>query len=90
MQVLTSIKLIDITNNQDALNEWVEQIGKTANEICKDPNCNRIKLKLSDSKQPTGFIMGSNDAGALSCLSWAIERYIDAISRQLNSMLRGF
>jgi hypothetical protein len=51
-------------------------------------DCNRIKLKVSDSKQPIGFIIRSNDAGALGCLSWAIERYIDAIPRQLKSIFQ--
>lgn len=27
------------------LNDWIKQIGKTANEICNNPDCNRIKLK---------------------------------------------
>jgi hypothetical protein len=31
---------IDIADAQ----EWVERIAKTANEICNDPDCNRIQL----------------------------------------------
>ncbi|MGI0043573.1 MAG: hypothetical protein ACRD47_07665 [Nitrososphaeraceae archaeon] len=50
---------IDITGDHKELNEWVEIIGKTANEICNDPDCNRM------NEQHTGFIVESNDAGAL-------------------------
>jgi hypothetical protein len=41
------------------------QIAKTANYICDDPECNRIKL----IGQLTGLIIESNDAdGPLGCL----------------------
>jgi hypothetical protein len=33
-----------------------------------DPNCNRIKLKTSDNGRHTGFVVESNDAGALGCI----------------------
>jgi hypothetical protein len=42
---------IDIT----ADHEWVERIAKTANEICDDPDCNRIQL----NGQHTGFVIKS-------------------------------
>jgi hypothetical protein len=47
---------IDITDDHD----WVERRGKTANEICNDPDCNHI------NEQHTGFIIESNDAGVLA------------------------
>jgi hypothetical protein len=53
--------------------EWVERITKTANEMYDDPDCNRIKL----NGQHTGFIIESNDAGALGCIGWAIERHLN-------------
>jgi hypothetical protein len=37
---------IDFTNNQNELNEWVERIGKTANEICSDPDCKLNNLQV--------------------------------------------
>jgi hypothetical protein len=52
---------LDITDDHNELNNWVERIGKTANEIYDDPACNRIKL----NGQHTGFIIESNDAGVL-------------------------
>ena len=55
---------IDIIHDHKELNEWVERVGKTANEICNNPDGNRIKL----DEQHIGFIMESNDAGALGCL----------------------
>ena len=63
---------IDITDNH----EWVERIAKTANEICNDLSLNRIKL----NEQHTGFIIESNDAGALGCTGWAIERHLNDVS----------
>ena len=48
------------------LNDWIKQIGKTANEICNNPDCNRIKLKTSDNGQHRDFIIESNDADALA------------------------
>jgi hypothetical protein len=60
--------------------EWVERIGKTAYEVC---NNNRIQLKKSDTNQHTGFIIESNDTTALSCIGWAIEKYLDDIPSKL-------
>ena len=40
---------IDIKNICNELNECVERIGKTANEIYDDLDYNRIKLKTSDN-----------------------------------------
>jgi hypothetical protein len=74
---------IDITNTHNELNNWIERIGKTANEICNDPNYNRIKLKTSDNGRHIGFIIESNDAGALGCIGWAIERHLDVIPAKL-------
>ena len=71
---------IDITDNH----EWVERLGKTANEICDDPNYNRIKL----NKEHTGFIVESNDSGALGCIGWAIERHLDAIPSNLKPIFQ--
>jgi hypothetical protein len=36
---------IDITDDHNELNNWVERIGKNTNEIYDDPDCNSIKLK---------------------------------------------
>lgn len=46
---------IDIANIPSELNDWVEQIGKTAKETCNDSDCDRIKLKTSENGQHTGF-----------------------------------
>jgi len=56
---------IVITNTHNELNDWVERIGKIANEICNDPDYNRVKLKTSDNGRHTGFIIESNDVAAL-------------------------
>lgn len=37
----------------DIEEEWIERIGKTANKICDDSHCNRIKL----NGPHTGFII---------------------------------
>jgi hypothetical protein len=63
--------VIDVTDNH----EWIERITKTANEICDDPDGNRIKL----NEQHTGLIIEANDAGALGCSGWAIERHLNDI-----------
>ena len=66
---------IDISN----ADEWVERIGKTAYENCK----NRVIMKTSENGQNTGFIIESNDAGALGCIGWAIEQHLDTIPFKL-------
>jgi hypothetical protein len=63
---------IDITNAQ----EWVERIAKT---VCDTSGGNRIKL----NEQHTGFIIESDDSGALGCIGWAIERHLDDIPSKL-------
>jgi hypothetical protein len=64
--------------------EWVERIADTANEICDGSNGNRIKL----NKQHTSIIVESNDAGALGCIGWVIERHIDDIPPKLKPTFR--
>jgi hypothetical protein len=64
--------------------EWIEIIDKTANEICNDPARNRIKL----NEQHTGFMLESNDAGALGCLGWAIEKHLDVIPSKLRPIFQ--
>jgi hypothetical protein len=59
--------------------EWIERIGKTAYEML---NNNRIKLK-TETGQHSGFIIESNDATALSCIGWAIEKHLDEIPSKL-------
>lgn len=49
---------IDITDNH----EWIERIGKTANEICNDLSLNRIKL--NEQHRFHHRIIESNDAAA--------------------------
>jgi hypothetical protein len=66
---------IDVTADR----EWIERLGKTTNEICNNPDGNRIKL----NEQHTGFIMESNDAAALGCLGRAIERHMNDIPSKL-------
>ena len=61
-------------------------IIKTANEICNNPDGNRIKL----NEQHTGYIMESNDTAALECLGWAIERHINDIPSKLKPTFRKF
>jgi hypothetical protein len=64
--------------------EWVERLSKTANEICDDPNYNHIKL----NEKHTGFIVESNDSGALSCIGWSIERHLDAVPSRLKPIFQ--
>lgn len=75
---------IDITDDHKELNEWVERIGRTANEICSDPDSNRIDL----NEQHSGFIIESDDAGALSCIGWVIERHLNDIPSKLKPTFR--
>lgn len=73
----------DISEARSGTNEWVECIGKTANEICDYPQYDRIILKTSETGQHTGFAIESNDSGALGCIGWAIEKHLDAIPSKL-------
>lgn len=61
--------------------EWIERIAKTTNKICDDPECNCIKL----TEQHTGLIIESNDAGALGCIGWTIERHLTDIPSKLKT-----
>jgi hypothetical protein len=68
--------VINITDDDHG---WVERMGKTAYEISNDPARNRIKL----NEQHTGFILESNDAAVLGCISWAIEQHLNDIPAKL-------
>ena len=67
---------IDISNADEC---WTH--GTTAYENCK----NRIIMKTSESGENTGFIIESNDAGALGCIGWAIEQHLDTMPPRLKS-----
>jgi hypothetical protein len=71
---------IEIDTTDD--HEWVEIIGKTANEICNDPDCYRINEQLA------GFIIDSDDAGVSESLGWAIERHLNDIPTKLKLTFR--
>ena len=66
------------------LNDWIKQIGKTVNEICNNPDCNRIKLKTSDNGHHRDFIIESNDAGALAAWVRLSKDNLDGILFHLN------
>ena len=42
-------------------------------------------MKTSESGENTGFIIESNDAGALGCIGWAIEQHLDTMPPRLKS-----
>jgi hypothetical protein len=67
---------LDITDDHNELNNWVERIGKTANEIYDDPACNHIKL----NGQHTVLSLNLMTLVHWGCLGWAIEQHLDAIS----------
>jgi len=66
---------IDVKDAQ----EWVERIANTANKICDNSDGNRIKI----NEQHTSLIIESNEAGALGCIGWAIERHLNDIPSKL-------
>jgi hypothetical protein len=49
MHVSVNEHKINTTNIRNKLDEWVERIGEIANEICSDPDCMRINLKLFEN-----------------------------------------
>ncbi|MGI0043747.1 MAG: hypothetical protein ACRD47_08550 [Nitrososphaeraceae archaeon] len=71
---------IEIDTTDD--HEWVEIIGKTANEICNDPDCNRI------NEQHACFIFESDVAGVSESLGRAIERHLNDIPSKLKPTFR--
>jgi hypothetical protein len=78
MDVNVDKSKIEIDTTDD--HEWVEIIRKTANEICNDPDCNRI------NEQNAGFIIASDDAGVSESLGWAIERHLNDFPSKLKLM----
>jgi len=40
------------------------------------------------NEQHTGFIIESNDSGALGCIGWAVERHLDDIPSKLKPTFR--
>ena len=58
--------------------EWATKIEKTAKEICKDPDCKRIKFKPKKGK--TSISMSFADEEALECLKKAIAQHKSSMS----------
>lgn len=63
--------------------EWVEKIENTAKDICKDPDCKRIKFKPVQGK--TSISMQIADKQALECLKKAIEQHKSSMSLGLRA-----
>jgi hypothetical protein len=78
MDVNVDKSKIEIDTTDD--HGWAEIIRKTANEICNDPDCNRI------NEQNAGFIIASDDAGVSESLGWAIERHLNDFPSKLKLM----
>lgn len=61
--------------------EWANKIEKTAKQICKDPDCKRIKFK--PKKDETSISITVTDMEALECLRKAIEQHKQSMSHPL-------
>jgi hypothetical protein len=81
-------KIIDDLLNlpKQAINDiqsWLERIGKTANELCNDPDCNRIKLKMSEDGLKITYDIDEKDTEAMNCLIKAIGTHFDSLPAEL-------
>lgn len=63
--------------------EWANKIEKTAKEICKDPDCKRIKFKPKVGKTEVSIIV--TDKEALECLKKAIDHHKGSMSLGLRT-----
>jgi len=63
--------------------EWANKIEKTAKEICKDPDCKRIKFKPVKGK--TSIDVSVTDKEALECLKKSIEKHLNSMSLGLKA-----
>jgi hypothetical protein len=61
------------------IQNWLEIIGKTAKELCNDPDCKRIKLKMSEDGVNITYIFDENDTEAMNCIIKAIETHYDSL-----------
>jgi hypothetical protein len=66
----------------EELAHWAEIIEKTANQLCSDPECKRIKFRIDTNRS---VIMSATDYDALDCFiqSFKInENKIPGITRK--------
>ena len=57
----------------NTFNEWANQIGKSAKEICNGPECKRIRL----SKEDNGTVRFEfADSGVVDCVIQAIKNQL--------------
>ncbi|HEY7227963.1 MAG TPA: hypothetical protein VH481_07545 [Nitrososphaeraceae archaeon] len=81
--------LRDLASSADpnTFNEWAKRIGRTAKEICNDPDCKRIKLIKSEyGKVKFQFA----DKEAVDCVIQAIKTYLNSMPRTQQVIFKGF
>jgi hypothetical protein len=77
-----------ISGMEDEVKDWIERIGKTAKEICKDPDCKRIKLRLSDDGQGISYDIPEGDPEAVNCIIKAVEKHYNSLPLPLQDIFR--
>jgi hypothetical protein len=81
--------LMDLTSIADpnTFNEWANRVGRTAKEICNDPDCKRIKLiKNEYGKVKFQFA----DREAVDCVIQAIKTHLNSMPRAQQVIFKGF
>jgi hypothetical protein len=67
--------LEDLDGSEDPtiFNEWVNRVAHTANQICSDPDCKRIKIIETDQGRLNFEIA---DKEAIDCVIQSIQRHL--------------
>ena len=78
-----------LANSADpnTFNEWANRVGRTAKEICNDPDCKRIKLiKNEYGKVKFQFA----DKEAVDCVIQAIKTHLNSMPRTQQVIFKEF
>jgi len=81
--------LRDLASSADpnTFNEWADRIGRTAKEICNDPDCKRIKL-IKDEYGKIKFQFA--DKEAVDCVIQAIKTHLNSMPKTQQVIFKGF
>ncbi|HEY6950059.1 MAG TPA: hypothetical protein VI146_05565 [Nitrososphaeraceae archaeon] len=79
----------DLASSADpnTFNAWANRIGRTAKEICNDPDCKRIKL-IKDEYGKIKFQFA--DKEAVDCVIQAIKTHLDSMPKTQQVIFKGF
>lgn len=75
-EIQKKLKELEHSIDPNTFNEWADRVGKTAKQLCNDPQCKHIKLTKTGQGQVN---FEFTDKEAVDCAINAIKRHLQSM-----------